>query len=92
MFFETEEGGLHGGRIAGLIYPLGLAPECIHFPDSYCFCGITMLAGWWLCFGSKRIPQTLSELLRLPRLIGAILILLGIAGRYYFSGAHIKSG
>jgi hypothetical protein len=45
---------------------------------------IIFTAGWWLSFGEKRPAHTLSEMAHPVRAIGFILILLGIAGQFYF--------
>jgi hypothetical protein len=86
MFFQTREGTLHTGRIAGALYVIGIAPECIHSHDRYCFAGITFIMGWWLCFGAKQSKRTIQEMHHPLEIIGLILIALGLAGQFYFVG------
>lgn len=85
-FFETNEGRLHTGRIGGLIYILALLPGCFHVTEPLCLMRIVFTAGWWLSFCDKRPAHTLSEMAHPLRIIGVILILLGIAGQFYFVG------
>jgi len=85
-FFQTSEGRLHTGRIAGLILVVGLVPGCLEVVDPLCLMRIVFTAGWWLSFGEKRPAHTLSEMVHPIGIIGVILILLGIAGQFYFVG------
>jgi len=84
-FFQTSEGRLHVGRIAGLVYVVGLVPGCREL-EPLCLMRIIFTAGWWLSFGEKRPAHTLSEMVHPIGIIGVILILLGIAGQFYFVG------
>jgi hypothetical protein len=88
MFFQTREGRLHTGRIAGALYVIVAAPGCIVSPDRICFARITCIAGWWLCFGAKQSPRTLREMLHPLGMIGLILVVLGLAGQFYFVRRH----
>jgi hypothetical protein len=87
-FFQTSEGRLHAGRIAGLLYVVALAPGCILVVEPLCLMRIIFTAGWWLSFGEKQPARTLSEMLHPIGIIGIILILLGIAGQFYFVWHH----
>ena len=84
MFFRTDEGRPHIGRICGLLYLVGFTPQCIEFRDPYCFAGLTFIAGWWLCFGAKQAKRSYREMLHPIGIIGLILIVLGLAGQFYF--------
>jgi len=87
-FFQTSEGRPHIGRIAGLLYVVALVPGCREFlvVEPLCLMRIIFTAGWWLSFGEKRPAHTLSEMVHPIGIIGVILILLGIAGQFYFVG------
>jgi len=87
-FFQTSEGRPHIGRIAGLLYVVPLVPGCREFlvVEPVCLMRIIFTAGWWLSFGEKRPAHTLSEMVHPIGIIGVILILLGIAGQFYFVG------
>jgi hypothetical protein len=87
-FFQTNEGRLHTGRIAGFLYVVALVPGCREFlvMEPLCWMRITFTAGWWLCCCDKRPPRTLSEMLHPLGILGIILIVLGIAGQFYFVG------
>jgi len=37
MFFQTNEGRLHAGRIAGALYMIAIVPVCVHFRDPILF-------------------------------------------------------
>jgi hypothetical protein len=84
MFFKTSENRLHAGRIGGVLYVFGIAPGCVEFHDPYCLAGITLIAGWWLCFGAKQPKRSFREILHPLGIIGFVLIVLGIAGQFYF--------
>jgi hypothetical protein len=87
-YFQTREGRLHIGRIAGLVYVVGLVPGCREFlvVEPLCLMRVIFTAGWWLSFDEKRPAHTLSEIVHPIKIIGVILILLGIAGQFYFFG------
>jgi hypothetical protein len=87
-FVQTNEGRLHIGRIAGLIYILALVPGCREFLtlEPLCLARFIFTAGWWLCFTEKQPARTLSEIVRPRGIVGLILILVGIAGQFYFVG------
>jgi hypothetical protein len=84
-FFQTSEGRLHTGRIAGLCYVVGLLPGCIEVPalEPRCLMRVIFTAGWWLSFGEKRPARTPSELVHPLRIIGGILMVVGLAGQFY---------
>jgi hypothetical protein len=65
-----------------------MAPECIHSHNAYCFAGITFVAGWWLCFGTKQRRFYFREMFHPLGIIGLILLVLGLAGQFYFSTNH----
>jgi hypothetical protein len=90
-FSQTSEGRLHAGRIAGLMYVVAVVPGCIMVPvpDPFCLMRIIFTAGWWVSFGHKRPARTLSEMAHPLGIIGAIMILLGIAGQFYFAWRQI---
>lgn len=83
MFFRTREGRLHVGRLRGVLYTIGVAPGRIEFHDQYCFADVTSIAGWCLCFGAKH-RRTFREMLDPVGILGTILMVLGIAGQFYF--------
>jgi hypothetical protein len=83
MFFRTSDGRLHVGRLGGVLYTIGVAPGCIEFHDLYCFAAVTFIAGWCLCFGAKQ-RRTFREMLDPVGIFGTILMVLGIAGQFYF--------
>ena len=90
-FFKTSEGRLHGLRIAGVIYIIGLLPGCwmmLSALDPMCVMRITYAAGWWLAFGDKRSPRAAGDLLTLRRLLGVVLVVLGLIGSFYFIPRH----
>ena len=87
-FFRTSEGRLHGTRIAGAIYTIGLLPGCLtlwYAADPMCVMRLTYTLGWWLSFCDKRPAQSAGDLLRYPRrLLGLALVLVGLIGSFYF--------
>lgn len=87
-FFQNSEGRPHVGRIAGLLYVVALVPGCREFLvlEPLCLARISFTAGWWLSFGGKRSLFTLSEIVHPPGIIGAILMVLGLVGQFYFVG------
>ncbi len=87
-FFQTSEGRPHVGRIAGLIYVVALVPGCREFlvVEPLCLARIIFTAGWWLSFAGKRPVFTLSEMIHPLGIIGAFLMVLGLAGQFYFAG------
>jgi hypothetical protein len=88
-FFQTSDGRLHGGRIAGFLYVISLVLGCreLRVLEPSCLMQILFTMGWWLSFCGKR-PRTLSEMAQPAGIIGVILILLGLAGQFYFVGRH----
>ena len=91
-FFKTSEGRLHGLRIAGVIYTIGLLPGCLMLlsaADPMCIMRITYTAGWWLSFCDKRPAHAFGDLLSARRLLGVILVVLGLIGSFYISSAMI---
>jgi hypothetical protein len=96
--FRTSDGRLHGGRIAGLIYGFSVVLGCreFHGVEPYCLAQIMFVTGWWLSFCGKGSPALSGSVLRTYPLstpigitiIGTILIVLGIAGQFYFVGGH----
>ena len=87
-FFQTSEGVPHIGRIAGLIYAVVLVPGCMEAPvlEPLCLMRIVFTAGWWLSFCGKRPARALAQMAHPLGMIGFTLILLGIAGQFYFVG------
>lgn len=87
-FFHTGEGRLHFGRIAGVVYVVALVPGCREFlmMEPLCVMRMVFTAGWWLSCCQKRPPHTLSEMFHPAGIVGIILILLGMAGQFYFTG------
>src|SRR5262249_60306850 len=73
MFFQTSENRLHAGRIGGVLYLIGIAPECIEFHGPHCFAEITFIAGWWLCFGAKKPKRSFREMRHPLEIIGLML-------------------
>ena len=84
-FFQTSEGRLHAGRLAGVIYTVALLPGCYLFlyVDAMCVARTIFTVGWWLSFGDKRPPHTGSELLAARRMLGIVLVVAGIVGQFY---------
>jgi len=87
-FFKTSEGRLHGTRIAGAIYAIALLPGCVISPalDPMCIMRITYTAGWWISFCDKRPAHAAGDLLSLRRLLGVVLVVIGLIGSFYFIG------
>ncbi len=89
-FFETSEGRLHFGRIAGAIYTIGLVPSCLtlwYGADPMCMMRLMYTAGWWLSFCDKRPDAAARDLLSSPRrLLGIVLVVFGLIGSFYFIG------
>ncbi len=85
-FFKTDDGLLHAGRIAGVFYLVGLAFGCdwsSGFLES-CSMHLVYTAGWWLAFGSKRVPHHFSDLIEYPLQTAGIMIgVMGILGQFY---------
>jgi hypothetical protein len=98
-FFETDEGKIHGGRLAGVIYLFGLAVGCdwSNFYES-CTLHLVFTIGWWLAFGAKHVPQSLRDTVdfsaRPMQSVGLVLGALAIAAESYyfwFVGHHLVS-
>src|SRR5215204_5545755 len=91
-FFKTSEGRLHGTRIAGAIYTIGLIPGCLtwlYAADPMCIMRITYTAGWWLSFCDKGPTPVARDLLRHPRrVVGIVLVVLGLIGSFYVTWHH----
>jgi hypothetical protein len=96
-FFLTSEGQPHIFRIGGLLSVIIAAiwcRECVAEPaatrsalaEPLCFMNSIFAAGWWLVGGSKRPVRTWSEMAHPLRIIGVILILVSLAGQFYFPG------
>ncbi len=66
------------------MYAVALVPGCIESPvlDPICLSRIAFTLGWWLAFGRKLPARTLLE--KAPGIVGAILVLIGIVGQFYF--------
>jgi hypothetical protein len=85
-FFQTSEGRLHAGRLAGVVYTVALLPGCYLFVyvDAMCVARIVFTVGWWLSFCDKRPAHTGSELLtNARRVLGIVLVVVGIVGQFY---------
>lgn len=65
-FFQTSEGSLHTGRIAGLLFAAGvaicLAKVLVMKMETICWMRIIFTVGWWSLFGVKRPARTLSDM------------------------------
>jgi hypothetical protein len=86
-FFKTDDGRLHGNRIAGVLYIIGFLPGCIWGAiGPMCIMRLTFVAGWWLSFCDKRPVHRGAELRQGRRLIGIIVVLIGLIGSFYFIG------
>ena len=88
-FFRTSEGRLHAGRIAGIIYLVGLLPGCEFFRDidRLCVMRIVSTVGWWFSFCDYTQPPTFAEMARHPRnLLGLIILVAGLIGQFYVIG------
>jgi len=94
-FFKTAEGRLHGARIAGVIYTIGLLPSCVQLlyaADPMSIMRVTYTAGWWLSFCDKRPAHGVDELFRHPRrLLGIALVVLGLIGSFYVIGRNFPT-
>ena len=88
MFVKDGEGRLHVGRIAGVLYLIGIAPRCILSHDAYCDANITFIAGWWLCFCTKQRRIYFREMFDPLGIVGLLLVALGLAGSFYFVAKH----
>jgi hypothetical protein len=89
-FFKTDNGVLHAGRFAGILYLISLLVSCGFVGERLQMCAVRSLStvGWWLAFGGKHMPGTLAGLVAHPvRMTGAILTVLGIAGQFYVTWA-----
>ena len=89
-FFKDDRDRLHGGRIAGVIY---LAILFIGTFVDYWGHDIQtrrwlpralFTSGWWLAAYSKQPAQSMTELLRLPHVIGLILMAIGLILSLYW--------
>lgn len=89
-FFQTREGRLHGGRIAGVLYAFGLPVSCnFHLMQPRCMACIVFTVGWWLSFCDERSALTLPVMALTPvRITGIVLTLAGLAGQFYFVAYH----
>ena len=87
-FFKTSEGGPHAGRIAALIYIIALGPGCNYFRDvdTTCLLRIVSTVGWCLSFAAKRPVVTWADMLTPVRLIGLIMITVGLFGQFFVPG------
>jgi hypothetical protein len=89
-FFKTSDGRLHGGRVAGVLYIIGLLPNCLMAlssePAPKCIMQLTYTAGWWLAFCGKSPALAARDLLSLQRLLGVVLVALGLIGSFYVVG------
>lgn len=47
---------------------------------------IVFTAGWWLSFCDKQPARTVSEMAHPIRIIGVIVLVIGIVGQFYFAG------
>jgi hypothetical protein len=90
-FFKTSDGRLHSGRVAGAIYIIGMLPTCSMSgePGPRCIMQLTYTAGWWLAFCDKRPAVTARDLLSLQRLLGVVLVALGLIGSFYLIGHKV---
>jgi hypothetical protein len=87
-FFKTEDGILHAGRIAGLFYVAALLLGCIVLdePDRQCLMRSLFTAGWWLALCEKQVPRSFRALATYPRrVMGTVLLVLGLAGQFYLT-------
>jgi hypothetical protein len=89
-FFKTDDGRVHAGRLAGVIYLFGLAVGC-DWSEFYKSCSLHLLftMGWWLAFCGKHRPRTVRDAvdfsIRPIQSAGTVLGLLAIiAESYYF--------
>jgi hypothetical protein len=82
-FFKTDEGVIHGNRIAGTVYTIILL-TCGYAPALLCSMRVASTLGWWLAFCSKHPCRSWSGTVSNPaRIAGIILVVLGIAGQFY---------
>jgi hypothetical protein len=82
-FFQTKEGRPHGGRLAGVLYIVGLAPGFTRFDDPLCLARIIFVVGWWLAFGGNETDRTIPAILTPQKSIGCVLLLTGLVGQSY---------
>jgi hypothetical protein len=89
-FFKTDDGILHAGRIAGVFYLIALLLGCVFLDvfDRQCLMRTLFAAGWWLALCEKQPPRTFRALATHPRrLIGIMLLVIGLIGQFYLPWA-----
>jgi hypothetical protein len=84
-FFKDNKQRLHGGRIAGVVYILGLVPwfggdflNDLLRPMS--LARLRFMAGWWIAFCDKQQPR-LTQLFDARHFVGVILVVCGLAAQ-----------
>jgi hypothetical protein len=88
-FFKDDEGHLHVGRIAGVVYTAALIPflRGTQVPALPNLARAVFAVGWWMAFWDKRPSRKLSELLHHPRAaIGVALAIAALVAQIYFTG------
>jgi hypothetical protein len=93
-FFQDDEGHLHGGRLAAVLYTVGLIPGCgSHVFAPLCLSRAVFALGWWIAFCEKRPSRTFSELAHHPHsVVGVTLLISALIAQTYFAGPRPFSG
>jgi hypothetical protein len=88
-FFETDQGNLHLGRIAALLFTVALVPGCEYFAriDPICMMHIVFAIGGWLAMGRKKPARTFADSHPLG-IVGWFLLFIGLAGQFFFTREH----
>src|SRR4051812_9485275 len=89
-FFKDDRGGIHGGRIAGVIYIVSAAQGVVSSYVQHSFMArqwlprIAFTLGWWLAFSDKRSPRSFVDLVAWPRhAIGVALMVIWLVASFY---------
>jgi hypothetical protein len=95
-FFKTDEGRIHGNRIAGIIYVFIFLTACLagHEPGALCGSRVTFAISWWIAFCARHPPRTWAEYETNFRFnSGALLVFSSISQQIYalWSLAHAGS-
>lgn len=94
-FFTTDEGRIHGNRIAGIIYVLIFMTACLagHEPGALCGSRVTFAMAWWIAFCAKHPPHTWAEYKTDFRFkFGGLLVLISIGQQIYALWALAQTG
>jgi hypothetical protein len=96
-FFKTDDGRIHVGRLAGIVYVIGLVVGC-DWSEFYESCTLHLIftVGWWLAAGGKYRPRSFRDTVdfgaRPVQSAATVMGLLAIGGESYyfwFIGHHL---